>query len=178
MYKYNDNELLYLISENDDDAKELLIKKYQPLILKYIKSSNLSGEEVSDFYQECMLALIKAINTYNEMYHFSFNSYFNLILKRKIIYLNKKRIKENTLSYQEDLEEYVMDAYSIKEENEIMIEENSNILSKFEMSVYQYKYIEGLKPTEIAILMNKKTKQIYDALNRIKQKISKNNKKI
>ena len=67
---------------------------------------------------------------------------------------------------------------SIKEENEIMIEEDSNILSKFEMSVYQYKYIEGLKPTEIAILMNKKTKQIYDALNRIKQKISKNNKKI
>ena len=178
MYKYNDNELLYLISENDDDAKELLIKKYQPLILKYIKNSNHNADETNDYYQECMLALIKAINTYNEMYHFSFNSYLNLILKRKIIYLNKKKMKENSLSYQEDLEEYVIDACSVKEENEIMIEENSNILSKFEMSVYQYKYIEGLKPAEIAKLMNKKVKQIYDALNRIKQKISKNNKKI
>ena len=30
---YNDNELIYLIRENDDDSLDILFKKYRPIII-------------------------------------------------------------------------------------------------------------------------------------------------
>ena len=84
MYKYNDNELLYLIAENDDDAKNILIDKYRPLIVKYATKISKNDNDIDDYIQEGMLCLIKAINSFNEKYPYSFNSYLNIILKRKI----------------------------------------------------------------------------------------------
>ena len=179
MYRYNDNELLYLIGENNDDAKDILISKYKPLVLKYIKKNLIKQEEFDDYYQEGMLCLIKAINTYNEMYSYSFNSYFELILKRKFIDLIKKKKSQESISYSDELEEYVVDYLSIiNDDRNNFIEENNVKLSKFELLVYQYKCIECLKPAKIAKILEKDIKQIYDAINRIKIKTAKNNKKI
>lgn len=38
MYKYNDYELLYLIQEMDDEALDIMLKKYIPLIKARIKA--------------------------------------------------------------------------------------------------------------------------------------------
>ena len=35
-YHYNDNELLYLISEKEDSALEIIYQKYTPMIKKRI----------------------------------------------------------------------------------------------------------------------------------------------
>lgn len=179
MYKYNDNELLYLIAENDDDAKNILIEKYKPLILKYAKNITKNDNEIDDYVQEGMLCLIKAINTFNNIYPYSFNSYLNIILKRKFIDLAKKKHSAENITYHEYLEEYVIDFLSIHNENENhLIKENNIKLSKFELLVYQYRIIEGLKPSKIAEITKKDIKQIYDAINRIKIKLGKSNKKI
>ena len=90
MYKYNDNELLYLIAENDDDAKNILINKYKPLIYKYAKKISKNLNEIDDYIQEGLLCVIKAINTFKDNYPFSFNNYLNILLKRKFIDLAKK----------------------------------------------------------------------------------------
>lgn len=178
MYKYNDNELLYLIAENDDDAKDILINKYKPLVYKYAKKISKNENEIDDYMQEGMLCLMKAINSFNDNYPYSFNSYFTILLKRKFIDLAKKK-NNDIISYHEFLEEYVIDYSSIINGSEnSFIEENNLKLSNFELTVYQYKFIEGFKPSKIAEITKKDIKQIYDAINRIKLKIIKNNKKI
>jgi RNA polymerase sporulation-specific sigma factor len=179
VYKYNDNELLYLIKENDDDAKVILIGKYKPLILKYVMKITKDVDEYDDYMQEGLLCLMKAVNTYNDVYPQSFNNYFHLLLKRKFIDLTKKRNSNETITYLEDLEEYVVDCHSISsEEYNCFLEENNIKLSKFELLIYQYRYIENLKPAKIADITKKNIKQVYDAINRIKIKTNKNNKKI
>ena len=178
MYKYNDNELLYLIAENDDDAKDILINKYKPLIYKYAKKSSKDINEFDDYVQEGLLCLMKAINTYKENYPYSFNSYLNIVLKRKFIDISKKK-NNNIITYHDSLEEYVIDYASVVDEKrKSFIEENDLKLSDLELLVYQYKFIENIKPSKIAEITKKDIKQIYDAINRIKGKINKNNKKI
>ena len=113
MYKYNDNELLYLIAENDDDAKDILINKYKPLVCKYAKKISKNENEIDDYMQEGMLCLMKAINSFKDNYPYSFNSYFTILLKRKFIDLAKKK-SNDIVSYHEFLEEYVIDYSSIK----------------------------------------------------------------
>ena len=66
----------------------------------------------------------------------------------------------------------------VEEKGKTFIEENNLKLSNLELLVYQYKFIEDIKPSKIAEIMKKDIKQIYDAINRIKNKINKNNKKI
>ena len=118
------------------------------------------------------------VNSFNDNYPYSFNSYFTILLKRKFIDLAKKK-NNDIISYHEFLEEYVIDYSSIINGSEnSFIEENNLKLSNFELTVYQYKFIEGFKPSKIAEITKKDIKQIYDAINRIKLKIIKNNKKI
>ena len=106
------------------------------------------------------------------------NSYLNILLKRKFIDLAKKE-KNNIVTYHDTLEEYVIDYTSMIDEKEkCFIEENSVKFSDFEFNVYRYRFVDEIKPNKIAEIMNKDVKQIYDAINRIKNKIGKNNKKI
>lgn len=174
MYKYNDNELLYLVAENDDEALNLLLKKYKPLVVKYATKMTKEENEVDDYVQEGMLCIVKAINTFNEKYPYSFNSYLNIILKRKFIDLAKKNKSDKNITYHECLGDYVVDYLSLFKDEEVeKIEENSVKLSNFELCVYQYKFIDDIKPKKIAEIMKKDTKQIYDAINRIKVKLGK-----
>ena len=64
----NDYEVIYMIKENDEEARNLLIRKYKPIINKisnkYISSVKPFGVEIDDLVQEGMIALNKAINTF------------------------------------------------------------------------------------------------------------------
>ena len=62
MYKNeNDNELLYLISENNEDAKDVFYEKYKEIIeikaKKYASFLNSKGYELGDLVQEGMIGL-------------------------------------------------------------------------------------------------------------------------
>ena len=54
--KLQDSELLYLASENNEDAASLLIDKYRNCILntlkEYLKEYSVRGMEIADLYQE------------------------------------------------------------------------------------------------------------------------------
>ena len=72
----------------------------------------------------------------------------------------------------------MIDYLSLTSEKINLVEENDVQLSNFELQVYQYRFIESLKPARIAEITKKDIKQIYDAINRIKIKLGKINKKI
>lgn len=171
MIKYNDNELLYLAQENDDLAKEVLIDKYKALILSNISKLNLGQDEKDEFFQEGLISLVSAIDTYDEKYYFSFNGYFQLILKRKFIDLLKAKNKKNRIVYLENLDEYIVDTnrYSDKQ----MLKEDELKLSELETEIYLLRFINEFKPKEIAIKLNLNIKQVYDAIDRIRKKARK-----
>lgn len=81
---YNDNELLYLVSEGSERALDLLCHKYNIYINKVIGKIKLPLYKKEDLVQECIITLIKCISRYNPDYNKSFFSYFNFIMYRKI----------------------------------------------------------------------------------------------
>ncbi len=177
MCNLNDNELLYLISENDDVAKEILIEKYKPLIKSIVNKYNINSFEKEDVYQESMLCLVKAINTYNDIYNMSFNCYFTMLLKRKIVDLIRKETTKVNYSYSDCIDEMVADRSTILEEKNIYARKSlSYIFSDFEEQVYYFKYKDKLKPQEIAAKMQVDVKNIYNALRRIKGKMNEKTK--
>lgn len=102
--KYNDNELIYMVRENDETSRDLLVKKYYPIILKlsneYYKKYSGYIYDFEDFYQEALLSFYKAIYTYNSYHGALFYTYVVLCMKRALtsferIAFNNKNSENN-----------------------------------------------------------------------------------
>ena len=82
-YKINDNELIYLIKENDEYSMKLLFNKYKPIVYKvcstYFIKLKKYGIEFNDLIQEGYCALYKASCTFNFCYllFYYYSSYFS-----------------------------------------------------------------------------------------------------
>ena len=112
---YNDNELLYLIEEKSEEALEILQEKYLILIKTKIKEMKIPYDKRSDYLEEGLITLNKAVKTFDSKKSSSFYSYFTLLLNRKFIDLLRKRTRDSKIVLVDDLNDYVVDNY-IKEE--------------------------------------------------------------
>lgn len=96
----NDYEIMYLVSENDDDAKEVLFQKYYPVIVKtankYKAEAKKYGLEIDDLIQEGYFGLSCAINYYNPNKDVIFYTYALMSIKSKIV--NALRVAGNKKS--------------------------------------------------------------------------------
>ena len=85
--KLNDNELVYMVRENDEDSINILVKKYSPMIFKLTNEHygryNGYSYEFDDFYQEALNAFYKAIRTYDNE-HSVLYTYVNVCMKRAL----------------------------------------------------------------------------------------------
>ena len=85
----NDNELVYLCSENNEDATIQLINKYKSMILiilkDFKKKYKIVGVEITDLYQEGLIGLLNAINNFKEQKDIKFSTFAFLCIKRKIL---------------------------------------------------------------------------------------------
>ena len=99
-----DNELLYLIEENSDEAIAKIIERYTPKIRKIIgkyKTKGLAlGLDISDLFQEGLIGLISAIKSFDKEKETSFKTYADIIIEREILDILKRndRIKYKTLN--------------------------------------------------------------------------------
>ena len=63
---YSDSELMYLVKESNEDAKDIILEKYRYVIdiifSKYKSLGKNVGLESSDLYQEALLGFMDAIN--------------------------------------------------------------------------------------------------------------------
>lgn len=182
--KYNDNELLYLIGEHLEEAQDILFEKYQGLIYKRLKTFRIKENEYDDFYQEGLIALYSAINSYDSYtYNKSFNKYFDLLLQRRFIRILKE--KRNEFFYTQivdDIDELpsmtqetINFEYNREDCKMQSLEHIKCELKEYELKPFEHKVIlmlvEGHKPKEVSIILDCKIKKIYNALYRTREKV-------
>ena len=147
-YDQNDNELLYLVSENNEEAKNIIFEKYKPLI--EMKSSRLRllaeqrGYDYSDLVQEGMIGLSRAINDYEEKKDVQFYTFANLCIDRQLssfirnISRDKHKVLNDSISFESStntigrpLTDILLDDKNIDpEELYIRIEHENNLINK------------------------------------------------
>lgn len=186
--EYNDYELVFLSQEGNEDAINIIYKKYKPIIVKKSKlaiySTKNSGSEINDVMQEAYLGLEEAIRNFSQNDEATFYTFANLCIDRKISnYIRKMANKKNILLNEaifidENMENYLKDTTDIENNliRKVMKEEIINkIYDKFttlEKDVYNL-LIDGYSLAEISSKLDKDIKSIYNTIDRIKQKVKK-----
>ncbi len=102
---FNDYELLSFIGENNEEAGDILYKKYQPLISAtatrmYNHTKGKIGIELSDLIQEGMVGLSYAIHNFDDRNGALFYTYAKTCIERKILsaIIGAQRLKHKILN--------------------------------------------------------------------------------
>ncbi len=193
--EYNDYELLSYISENHEEANNILYQKYQPFIEKlahklypYVKSAGL---EISDLIQEGLLGLMSAIDHFKEQKDTTFYTFAITCIKHKMVstVVATKRLKNKILNESIPIDavtdggetyslEYLFGDDTANPETVLMSNEyQSHVLdlakdklTALESIVFELK-ISGFEYKEISEILDKEPKAIDNALQRIRGKL-------
>ena len=189
----NDNELIYLCHDNNEEAINLVINKYKNCIItilkEYLKEYNIIGIEISDLYQEGLIGLLHAIETFDKDKEVLFYTYActcirtNIISAIRLTFRQKNRILNNSYSLDKLFNESTTNYYEIfkdmsQEPNKLLIDEEEleelvnklkKKLSKMECDIVDLK-LKGLKNAEIAVLLDKDKKFVENTMFRITKK--------
>lgn len=165
MRRYNDYELIYLVqNEACEQALSLMISKYQLLIYKTLHLYNVNEVYFEDYVQESHILLYNIISKFDEKKGKTFTRFFELVLKRRVWYL--KSIEPRYDNYES------LDYFSDTKSN---YDEISKVnLTSLEKNVYERYYEQNQQISFIAKMEDKSSKQIYNAIYRIKEKYTNN----
>lgn len=192
---YNDNELLYLVSEHNEEAERILYEKYKPIIEIKVRKYRLLGKKVgleySDLIQEGLIGFSDAIKSYKENKDVLFKSFANMCIERQILSIlsyngrKKHSLLNDSSSLDIPIDEEGRTLSDIigggtdpskkvefDEENDKLYEPIYKDMSDFEKNVFDLKML-GLEYKEIASLLDKSYKSVDSALQRIRLKIKK-----
>ena len=192
-----DNELIAMINEDSEDAKDILYDKYKHiidiLIKKYKNMAGILGVDYSDLYQEALVGFVDAINHYEEAKEAGLPRFITLCVDRRLqVAISKagrvkNKIMNEALSLEHTYDYFKMPLMYILSDNDennplknIVSEEDFKYLIakiKEELSTSEYEVyslmIGGLSYQDIAALLNKEPKQIDNTIQRIKIKVKK-----
>ena len=197
MYKdHNDYELLYLVSENNEDAKEIFFYKYKSIV--ELKAKKLypyvmnKGYELNDLIQEGMIGLSQAINDYKEQKNVQFSTFASICIERQIMTFvrdvnrQKHKILNDSLSIDSTIDkkgrplmEIAFDEKNRNPEDSLieldeeveMLDKIKSVLTDKEYEVFELR-LQGFSYQEMALLLNTTRKSIDGTISRIKSKIS------
>lgn len=190
----DDYELLYMISENNEEASETIFKKYESVVDYYAKKYSPlvegKGLDYNDLYQEGLIGLDSAIKGYKDQKDIKFSTFAFICIKRKIItavkMANRKKHSILNESYSIDYHneddkngfdnvvynngEGIEDLLVSKESMEYFNKRTKEELTAFEKQVYELR-IYGFNYEEISKNLGKTVKSIESALFRIRIKL-------
>lgn len=190
----DDSELMYLISENNEEANNIIFKKYSSVIdlyaKKYLNLVDGKGMDYNDLYQEGLIALNEAIAKYKEQKNIKFASFASVCIERKMVSLVRMASRKKhsilndsySLDYkkEDDSESFINLLQSNKDNVEdILISKESTMqiinkintsLSNLEKKVYELR-LNGYSYDMIAKEMGKTPKAIERTLDRIRNKL-------
>ncbi len=189
----DDTKIIFLVREDNQEAKDYLYEKYSPLIHKEInnvkKKAAVLGVEFADLSQEAMLAFSYAINNFNEDGESKFLTFATLCIRRKLAnYIQKfetgkSKAMHDSLPLDASLNDDVSLINHIPNNssdplrkiitNESLKEAKITIdekLSTNERIAIGYD-LEGKTIDEIAEAMNLSKRQVYNLLFRARSKI-------
>mgnify|MGYP004533506449 FL=1 len=191
----DEQELISLLSENDEHIRnivyekysylvDILIRKYQPAI-RYFKISN------EDIRCEALYGFSDGINSFSNEKSTSLKTFLYICIERRLLKYIRKFMSEKiqllneslSLEYSSDsdkasLAELLGDDNKFNPLNNIVDEETyrevyalaKNNLSNFEYTVFNY-MVNNFSYNEIATILGKTPKQIDNAIQRIKTKM-------
>ena len=193
--EYSDSELLMMMQEHSDEAKDLLYKKYEYIVRiyvrKYKKMAYVLGMEINDLNQEALVGFSDALNSYDENNKTKLATFISLCVERRIqtSLLKASRKKNITLNEALSLEHTYNDfnvtlADILSDNNENnpltkmtrkehyfrLVNDIMKSLSNNEKDVL-YLMIDGFNYKEIATLLNLSPKSVDNAIQRIKNKV-------
>ena len=190
-----DEEIVMEAKTENNRAQEYLISKYENFVKAKAKSYFLIGADKEDIYQEGMIGLYKAIRDFKPDKLTTFKAFAELCIRRQIITAIKtatrqKHIPLNTYVslnkpiYEEESDRTLLDILSglkITDPEELVIsqeqmehieKEIEKSLSSLEMEVLT-SYLDGKSYQEIACDLERHSKSIDNALQRVKRKLEK-----
>lgn len=190
-----DEEVVLEAKVGNVEAQEYIINKYQGFVKSKAKSYFLIGADKEDIYQEGMIGLYKAIRDFKTDKLSSFKAFAELCITRQIITAIKtatrqKHIPLNTYVslnrpvYEEESDRTLLDIITtikIANPEELMISreevskienEIEKVLSDLEIEVLN-SYLQGKSYQEIACELDRCSKSIDNALQRVKRKLEK-----
>jgi len=190
-----DEEIALDAKNGDVKAQEYLINKYKNFVKAKAKSYFLIGADKEDIYQEGMIGLYKAIRDFKPDKLSSFKAFAELCVTRQIITAIKtatrqKHIPLNTYIslnkpiYDEESDRTLLDIIStvkVSDPEELIISreevnkiecEIEEVLSELELEVLN-SYLQGKSYQEIACDLDRHSKSIDNALQRVKRKLEK-----
>lgn len=191
----NDNELLYLLGEENEEAKDILYEKYHYIIAlivkKYVPYCRKLGIEYKDFYQEALLGFADALAKYDDTKNTGLPTFITLCVERRIrdvlkkLSTQKSKLIKDSLSidyiyddkYKTTLQEIIGDDEKNNPLNSIASQERINnvinqclnLLSDSEKEVFEL-LIYGYAKTEIASILEINISGVNNAVQRIKRK--------
>ena len=184
----NDYELLHYVSENIEEANDIVMNKYYPLVNTIVKKMDKyidnCGIDKNDLLQEGMLGLSYAINTYRDCEDTMFYTYAKKCIEQKIITpiitanRKKHKILNDSLSYDNPV---IINDRLLKDNNDplniIVASDTEEKLEKkvrakltsLETEVFEL-MIAGCSNKEIKEILNLDYKQVDNAIQRIRNK--------
>lgn len=190
----SDEELIAQFRAGEADVMDYLMEKYKNLVRMKANTMFLLGGDTDDLIQEGMIGLFKAIRDFKPDKDSSFSTFASICITRQIYKAveaasRKKHGPLNTyvsLSVEDDTEgngqiHYQLKASSLsnpenmlinQEEMEQFLENLHRVLSPMERQVLNL-HLAGNNYHQIAEILGKSEKSIDNALQRMKQKISK-----
>lgn len=176
-YMENDNELLYLIRNHDEEALELMFKKYENLILSKIRQYHFPLSHKEDYLQEGRIVLLKAIEMYRSEYEKTFTKYFELLLTNRFNTLYRVNQKYQNHIVLLEVENIDIDN-KLDDQHFELRDLNVDNLSEFEYKIFKYHFLENHSIDETLKKFDLTGKQVYNAIQRVKKKLMSKKEKI
>ncbi len=177
-----------------EESIEKILEQYKEVVRTKAGLYFVLGAEKDDLIQEGMIGLVKAYNSYDASKGASFSTFAELCIDRQLINTVKasSRRKNAPLNLAVSLDrpagenddspslgETLVAGYDSNPEDQVLYEElmelladpEKSILSPFEQTVFGL-LLKGNKYKEIADTLGKSPKQIDNAIQRIRKKIS------
>lgn len=183
-YELNDNELIYMIRENNEEAWDLMMKKYEPLLNKlafYYEKTYKKHEttDIEDLLQELKITFFKSVNCYKSEYDVKFFTYLFSALKNtcQTFYTKASYKNQSNELLTEDILKY--ETTQIKDEMFLSIYDNQlntklqdfNLeLDSFDSCVFLLK-LASFTYEEIAILLNTNKKKVDNSIYKTRRKL-------
>lgn len=189
----NEEEIIKKAQLGDNQAIETLLNSYKQLVNFVTRKYFLVGGDNDDLLQEGMIALYKAINSYDFKKNVPFNIYAKTVIERTIINAIKSDASsKNTMlnnsygltnqgqiNFNDELDfGYTIESDNLSPELKVLSSEQTKdivkqikqVLSDYELKILKF-YLKGLSYTQIATELGVGSKSVDNALNRIKSKL-------
>jgi len=190
--KMTDEEIISLIKSDNKEALNYLLNKYKELVYMKVSKYFIIGAEKDDIFQEGMIGLYKAIQSFKGDKQNSFKTFANMCIERQLITAIKSSNRQkhmplnsylslNTSGYEDDDDKTLMDVINnntvedpldtiTKKEYYKTVEDTiDKSLSDFEKQVLR-KFIKGDSYIKIAEELSSPVKSVDNAIQRIRKK--------